>query len=295
MQLVRRFRIPALFCSLAVLVCALVSRPYAGMGIDDDCPYALMAQHLAKTGHIVYNGWATAMLGWQLYVGAAFIKLFGFSFTAVRMSTLLVAVVMAWLLQRTLALAGINERNATLGTLALVLSPLFLALSVTYMTDIFGLFAVVICLYGCLRALRASTDCATIAWLCFAVATNAALGTARQVAWLGILVVVPSALYVLGRRGAWPKRQRVLFAGGGAAAAGALFIFACMRWFSRQPYTMPEHLIPRVFPVAHALKNLTKLFLDAPFLLLPVFAIFLPQIRKAGCRALRVAAVVAVG
>ena len=65
------------------------------MGISDDGPYILMAQTLASTGRIVYNGWAAAMIGWQLYIGAAFIKLFGFSFTAVRMSTLLVSLAAA--------------------------------------------------------------------------------------------------------------------------------------------------------------------------------------------------------
>ncbi len=185
------------------------------MGISDDGPYILMAQTLARTGHVAYNGWAAPMLGWQLYLGAAFIKLFGFSFTVVRMSTLLVAVLMAFVLQRTLVLAGVNGGNATLGTLAFVLSPLYLMLSVTYMSDIFGLFAVVTCLYGCLRALQAPTDGSTILWLCFAVATNAIFGTSRQIAWLGILVMVPSTLFLLGRRGSlgW----------GGRRAHGGLF------------------------------------------------------------------------
>ena len=71
MHLMRSYRIPALFCALCVLVCELVSRPYANMGISDDGPYILMAQTLASTGHIVYNGWAAAMIGWQLYLGAA--------------------------------------------------------------------------------------------------------------------------------------------------------------------------------------------------------------------------------
>ena len=62
------------------------------MGICDDGPYIFVAKNLASTGHITYNGWSEAMLGWQLYLGAAFIKLFGFSFTAVRMSNLLVAM-----------------------------------------------------------------------------------------------------------------------------------------------------------------------------------------------------------
>jgi 4-amino-4-deoxy-L-arabinose transferase-like glycosyltransferase len=165
LQYVRRFRIPAFFCALAVLVCELVSRPYANMSVCDDFPYILIAQKVAATGHIFYNGPTTPLLGWQLYLGAGFIKLFGYSLTTVRMSTLLVAMMMAFVLQRALVLANISERNATIGTLALVLSPLYLVLSVTYMTDIDGLFAIVLCVYGCLRALQAVTSRGAIGWL----------------------------------------------------------------------------------------------------------------------------------
>ena len=187
MQLVRRLRLPALLCSLAVLVCELISHPFAEMGIADDRSFIRSAEQLAATGHILYNGWATPILGWQLYVAAAFIRVFGYSFTTVRMSTLLVAMVLAFILQRTLVLAGINERNATLGTLAFVVSPLYLMMSVTFMTDITGLFGIVICLYSCLRALQATTTRATIAWICFAVLSNGICGSSRQISWLGIL------------------------------------------------------------------------------------------------------------
>ena len=131
MHLVRRLRIPAIVCSLAVLACELIAQAHANMGISDDAPYVLMARTLAVTGHIAYNGWATAMLGWQLYLGAAFIKLFGFSFTAVRMSTLLVSLAIVILLHRIFVRTGVTERNATLTTLTLALTPLYLAISVT--------------------------------------------------------------------------------------------------------------------------------------------------------------------
>ena len=295
MQLVRRFRLPALFCALAVLTCALVSRPYANMGISDDGTYIRSAQRLLATGHILYNGVETPILGWQLYLGAAFIRLFGFSLTTVRMSTLLVALLAAWLLQRTLVLAGINERNATLGTLAFVLSPLYLELSVTYMTDIFGLFAVVICFYGCLRALQAtgapgeagargaSRDRATIGWLCFAVVSNAIFGTSRQVAWLGVLVVVPSTLYLLR------ERRRVLLAGAAATLAGAGFVFACMQWFKRQPYSIPEHLEIHKRGGLNVLSAILHVSLEVPFLLLPMVVLFLPELRRDARRSFRVA------
>jgi Dolichyl-phosphate-mannose-protein mannosyltransferase len=273
-QLIHRFRIPALFCALTVLLCELISRPYANMGVCDDWSYVRTAQELAASGHIHYNGWAAPMLGWQLYLGAAFVRLFGFSFTTVRMSTLFVAMLMAFALQRTLVRAGISECNATLGTLALALSPLYLMLSVTFMSDIFGLFAIVLCLYGCLRALQSTNDRTTIAWLLFAIAANALFGTSRQIAWLGTLVMVPSTLWLLR------SQRRVLFGGAAAVLAGGLFIFACLTWLSHQPYSIPEHLLPKPFRPLRIILELTHAFLDIPFLLLPIVALFLPQLRK---------------
>lgn len=277
-----KFRSPALFCALAVIVCEAVALPYANMGVGDDGPYVLMARHLADTGHIVFNGWATAMLGWQLYLGAAFIKLFGFSYTSVRISTLLTATALAFLLQRTLFRAGISERNSTIGTLAVVLSPLYLTLSATFMSDIFGLFAVVICLYGCLRALQASSTNSAIGWLCFAVATNALCGTSRQIAWLGILVMVPSTLWLLRHQ------RRVVIVGAAATFIGTFFIFACMQWEKHQPYSKPEHLLPTTFPLVRTVSELAHFYSDVPFLLLPIMALFLPQLRR-GTRNFRVA------
>ena len=280
MQLVRQYRIPALFCAVAVLVCELISRPYANMGICDDGPYIFITQHLATTGHIVFNGWSAAMLGWQLYLGAGLVKLFGFSFTTVRMSTLLVAAALAFFLQRTMVQADISERNATIGTLALVLSPLYLLLSATFMSDIHGLFAIVLCLYGCLRALRAVSSGAAIGWLCFAVASNAICGTSRQLAWLGVLVMVPSTLWLLR------AQRRVLLAGATATLAGVLFILGCLLWLKHQPYTTPETFHISNVPVAFLSREFSRFFLEFPFLLVPIMLLFFPEMHKSSRRAL---------
>jgi hypothetical protein len=292
MQSVRRFRIPGLFCALAVLMCEVISHPYSDMGVCDDLPYILSAQKLAATGHIVYNGGATAMLGWQLYLGAALIKLFGFSLTTVRMSTLLVAMAMAFVLQRTLVRARISEWNATIGTLALVVSPLYLMLSATFMSDIHGLFAIVLCLYGCLRALQAASARAATGWLCFAVATNALCGTSRQIAWLGVLVMVPSTLWLLR------AQRRVFVAGAAMTVAGAMFVFGCMHWFAQQPYalaSLPLGLFGSAFPVLHVLSQYLASFLDVPLLLLPLIIVFLPEIRKSRLRVVAILCIVLLG
>jgi hypothetical protein len=277
-QLARKFRIPALLCALAVPVCILLGTPFVDMSVSDDAPYIRIAQHLSETGHIVYNGWPAPILGWQLYIGAAFIKLFGFSFTHVRMSTWLVGAVMAFVLQRALVAGNISERNATIGTLAFVVSPLYILLSATYMTDIYGLFAIVICIYGCLKALKASSDgCADrviIGWLCFAVATNAVFGTARQLGWMGIFILLPCTLWLLR------ARRRVLVAGIVATLLGVVFILACVHWFSQQPYGQHEAILLNPFPLWRPAYQLFRVYMGLPFLLLPIMTLFLPQVRR---------------
>jgi len=269
MQIVYKYRIPALFCALAVLLCESIAHPVANMGLCDDGPYILIAQTLANTGRVIYNGWPAAMLGWQLYLGAAFIKLFGFSFTTVRSSTLLVAIVMAFVLQRTLVRASITERNATVGTLVIVLSPLSLLLSVSFMSDIFGLFAIVICLYCCLRALSALTTQRTLLWIYFAVISNTIFGTSRQVAWLGVFALVPATLWLLR------SQRRVLLLGTLVNLAGGLCVFVCLRWFARQPYIQPEHLLPpQYLPASTIFINIVHAYLETSFLLLPVITVF---------------------
>src|SRR5271168_2082145 len=72
----------AFLCVLILLTCSLIAHPVAEIGMNDDGPYVWSARVLAQTGHIVYNGWATAMLGWQLFLGGLFIHVFGPSFTS---------------------------------------------------------------------------------------------------------------------------------------------------------------------------------------------------------------------
>ena len=114
--------------------------------MGDDWVYIWSARVLADTGHVVYAGWATAIVGWQLYLGAVFIKLFGFSFTAVRASVVLLALICAALLHRIFLRLGLGDWNASIATLSVVLSSVFLPLATTFMSDVPGLFAILVCL-----------------------------------------------------------------------------------------------------------------------------------------------------
>src|SRR6185503_12459313 len=86
-----------LLCGVFVVVLICCARPYAEMGFIDDWSYVKTAFEYARTGHFVYNGWATAMLGWQIPWGAVFLKLFGYSFTAARLSMLPIDFASVWL------------------------------------------------------------------------------------------------------------------------------------------------------------------------------------------------------
>jgi hypothetical protein len=233
-----RYFSSALFCVLALGLCVAIAHPVSEMGYTDDWSYIWSARVLADTGHFVYNGWATAMLGWQLYLGALFIKLFGFSFTVVRMSTLLVAMSTAVLMQMLFVRFGIREWNATIATLTICLSPVFLPLAFSFMSDVPGLFCLLLCVYGCVRALQAETDQTAIGWLIVAAVSNVFGGTVRQIVWLGALALVPSTAWAMR------DRRKVLNAAGILWILSAIAIAGFIHWFKIQPYSISEKLLP---------------------------------------------------
>jgi hypothetical protein len=260
-----------------VVVLAVTSaRPYAEMGFIDDWSYVKTAFEYARTGHFVYNGWATAMLGWQVPWGALFVKLFGYSFTSVRLSMLPVDLLSVWLFYAVLVRFGLERRNAVFGALTLGLSPLFVPLAASYMTDIPGLFVILLCLYLCMRALSANSDRAALLWMTLAAASNVAGGTVRQIAWLGALVMVPSTAWLLRRRRGAPLAGAVLWV---LSVAG---IFACLRWWQQQPYSVPERIIQGpVTPVmvGHLGAELLKALLCMLLLVFPVLVAWMPRFR----------------
>ena len=275
----RTFPLQALLCAAIFLLAELLARPFTRFAIADEWSYAKTANLLAQTGHIVFNGWATAMLGWQLYPAALLIRVFGFSYDVCRMSTLGAAVVSTAVLQRIFVRAGVGERNASLATLALVLSPIYMQLSVTFMTDVNGVLALLLSLYACLRALQAASENATIGWLFFAVAANAIVGSARQLGWLGVLVMLPCTLWLLRRN------RKIVVAGALFTLGGYAFIAWCMHWSKQQPYFLGEPVLAKIsglHDVGKMVRELARAALELPFLLTALLAAFLPELRRRG-------------
>ncbi len=275
--------IHGLICCAIFLVCYAIAWPFAEMGYADDWSYVKTAEVFARTGHVVYNGFATPMLGWQIAWGALFIRLFGFSFTAVKLSTLPLALAAIFLFHGVLVRFGVTGRKAMLGTLTLALSPLFMPLAASYMTDVPGLFVILLCLYCCQRAIAAPSSATSIAWLCLAAGSNLVGGTARQIAWLGALVMVPSAGWILRKRRGVVPAVLLLWTG---SVAG---ILACMRWFAHQPYSIPETIFSaRRFDQGNGMVSVASQFSGALLclllLLFPLLAaslVFRPRLKGA--------------
>lgn len=228
-----------LLCCFIFLACYGAAWPVTRMGFIDDWSFFATAQTFARTGHIVYNGWADPMVGWLIPWGAFFIKLFGSSYMAVRLSILPIDLLTILLFHSILIRFGITPRNAILGTLTLALCPLFLPFASVYMTDVPCLLAIVFCLYCCLRAVSAQGSPAAIAWLALAAVSNTIGGTARQAAWLGILVMVPCTGWLLR------KHRAVLISSIALWLAGVGAVACCMHWFAQQPYVPHISILPK--------------------------------------------------
>lgn len=257
----------SLLCVVLFTLCALASWPVANIGINDDWSYILTTQAFIHTHHFVYNGWSAPMLGWQALWGSAFARPFGSGFTAIRLSIIPIGAACAILYYAILRNFSLNRAHALFGTLALVLNPLFLSLSDTFMTDVPSLFCILLCIYLCQRALSASNDARVLLWLGAAALTNILGGTARQIAWLGVLVIVPSCGWLLRRR-----RYVVPFTVI-AWIIGAVSIKLITAWYLRHPYSIPESLFPEPLTAAsilHLFKMFSRVITVTLLLLLPV-------------------------
>jgi len=205
--------------------------PFGEISYADDYAYSHVALRLVQTGHFLYNGWEFAMLLSHSWWGALFIRLFGFSFTCLRLSTIPFALGSVGLCYSLVRRAGLNPSSAFLMTLTLGLSPLFVPLSITYMTDIPCLFFVLASLYSLSRAGEAGGSSRGYMWIAVGAALGFVGGTGRQVVWLVPVVVLP---YL-----AWCRRENRWFRISAEVAwvavlAGVNYTSA---WFRHQPYS----------------------------------------------------------
>jgi hypothetical protein len=282
-----RDRRNAFCCALAVAIAVLACFPLLEMGINDDWSYALTARDLARTGHFVYNGWATAMIGAQAAWAALFIKLFGFSYTLVRLTTLPLAMSCAALIYALHRRAGIDSGRALFGTLAICLCPVFIPMAASFMTDIPGLFFLLLCCYSVIRAMESvrqqEGERRIVGWLLLTAVTGVLGGTVRQIVWATLPVCFIGFSFFFWRFHNRKDTNKPVAAVIGLLCMTLFAVAACISWFQSQPRVLSESeaFLQGFFEMLDGLPGslgqpLSGIVLSCAALLLPVLLSVLP-------------------
>jgi hypothetical protein len=217
--------------SAACVVAAfLIVNPFVQMPFDDDWCYSFIVRQFLSTGRITYTGWSAPVLITHTLWGAGFCKIFGYSFITLRFSTLPFAIgsaVLAYYLGRA---AGLRPPLATFASLTLCLSPLFLPLATSFMTDVPALFYTLAGLYAFMRSAQSVSTNRAIGWLALGTLLGIIGGMGRQTVWVAPICVIPWVIFL--------RRRGRLFALAGVMAwvLVVLDIYLTLRWFSRQPW-----------------------------------------------------------
>ena len=128
---------PVLTLGIFLLALVLIA-PWGDYPTNDDWQYARAARSLAQTGRLkIDTAIAPAIVG-QCYLVWPFVRLFGFSHTLLRITTLALAMAMLVALDRLLALGGVQRRLRCFATLLVALNPLFVNLGASFMSEIPG-------------------------------------------------------------------------------------------------------------------------------------------------------------
>lgn len=162
---------PALFAVVGVFAASwLLVRPRVNVPVIDDWVYAWSVEHLLDTGHLKVLEISAFYPITQILWGTLFAYLAGFSFIALRASTVMLAVFACWAVYLTLRELECRRTTALLGALALAFDPTFFALSFSFMTEVPFVSFSTITLYWYVRAIRRSEPSSVWAGCVFAMA-----------------------------------------------------------------------------------------------------------------------------
>jgi hypothetical protein len=109
---------------------------FADVPLHDDWTYVWSVEHFLKTGKLQVLDWSIHYPFAQILWGALFCLPFGFSFSALRVSTMVLAWLGAVALYGTLRELGQARSESLIAALVLIANPVFFLLSFSFMTDV---------------------------------------------------------------------------------------------------------------------------------------------------------------
>jgi 4-amino-4-deoxy-L-arabinose transferase-like glycosyltransferase len=200
----------AVFAAVVVVI-----NPLRETALIDDWSYADSVHRLLQTGAYHLSDWDSADPRFQIYWGAAVASLFGFSYGALRMSTLILSAASLLALYLLAREHGLRRDVAGLVVLGFLASPLILRFSFTFMTDIPFVSLTLIALYLLTRGLRTGSP--------------ALLAVGSVVAGAAILTRQFGVALLIGMIAVWAinsalRRRWLIVIAGGTVPAVALVV-----------------------------------------------------------------------
>lgn len=119
------------------LIAVLIVNPIGEFPLNDDWAYTKNVQYFLDSGHFVFVDWSAMTLVSQLLIASFFCKIFGFSFTLLRIITLCVALFGVLLTYKITLNVTSNKKIALFSSLVIASNPVFFVLSNTFMTDVY--------------------------------------------------------------------------------------------------------------------------------------------------------------
>src|SRR5207244_36528 len=120
--------VPAGILALFFSSAALLIHPFANLPFHDDWTYAWSVEHLLETGQLQILDWSVHYPFTQIIWGTLFCLPFGFSFSVLRLSTVVLAWLGALALYGTLREFGRTRSESLIATVVLVTNPVFFVL-----------------------------------------------------------------------------------------------------------------------------------------------------------------------
>jgi 4-amino-4-deoxy-L-arabinose transferase-like glycosyltransferase len=212
----------------AWIFAVLAIGPVGNFPLNDDWAYASAVRALVEQGEIRLSGWTATNLITQLLWGSLFCLPFGFSFTALRISTLVLAMLGIVSTYALLREAHAKPGTALIGALVLAFGPIYFALSFTFMTDVPFTAVATASSWLLLRGLRRGGRAAIVAGLALAMA-------AVLIRQIGLAIPIAFALAYLAKRrlGFWRLIEAAIPVLAGAAVQTAYQ--GWLRWLDRVP------------------------------------------------------------
>ena len=259
--------LPPLLCVLAVPVIFFLVNPMLEIGINDDWVYARMARLWAETGHLQFDGATAADVGAHAFWGMILIRLFGFSFSLLRVSMIPVTCGCALSIYAIARWLGTRRNLSALASVIVISSPLFVPVWTNFMTDVTALLFFLLALLLALRACSAEENVALV-YLAACVVAGLLSGTVRQVFWGAPPLMLAGFLLLRRTSRKLLIGGTALFVSNLAATAGLLHWFHTQKNFNMERIPRPGSLADiRVAAYASVDFLLTLALLSSPAIL----------------------------